>query len=747
MTDADPYAQFLDAPSAAPAPSSGKPDQADPYAQFLDTPAKKSESAPIPAEVGYPAAIMRGVARDIPFHQDIGAAIDTARTYFGGHPSGVPTEGSMGERFAAAKARQKAVDESLASQYPVSTAAGQIGGAFALPMAGPASRVASAFEPMVGAGVARALGSGVVGAGYGSLYGAGSGDTLAERLHNAEIGALVGGVGGAAIPAVASGISNGIGAAARKLGFGNPETVASERLTGALQKGAEQKDLGLSAQDIAAGQAAGQPVKPIDVGGATVRQLAKTAGHQAPEAKAIISDALNERAKQQGPRFSEFARDLMGHDLDSATVLDNLKSAASRANSPAYKAAMQAGEGGVWNGTLSRLVNHPWIKQAIPDALEQSNAEAIMNGQPAMKNPFVSDAQGNLILPTGEDGAIVRPTLEFWDALKKNIDRRVSAAAPTPTDRGDPNLVRMGTSLTNALTKELDANIPEYAAARAGAGRYLGMEDAYRLGQKLLGMKGEAQLSAANKAIANFTPEEKELAAHGLMADARQKVVNPSETRNIVKLFDAPATREKFQNLLGEDRANQIEAYLRREDMMNRALSGLRGSDTAPNLMALAKSFAEHGGGTLTGALAGGYGGYKEGGDLKSIASGAVMGGLAGTLAGRTAVLGSKSSIELAKKLVSDDPAEMNAALQAVAGNKPAMEALRRAHTSFSALTGASGVEAKNALSERDQRASGGRINLNARVEKARKTLAELTKPLMQLPDEHIAHALRLTKH
>lgn len=160
------------------------------------------KAAPLPPPDTYGrqvAAAARGVTQAIPFAKDIGAALDVARTYLGDQVAGVPSTGSFGERYAPAQRRQKALNESLSAQYPKTMLAGNVAGALALPVAGPASAIAARAAPVVGRGVASALGAGTVGAGYGAAYGAGEGDTLAERLHNAETGAAVGGIGGAAV--------------------------------------------------------------------------------------------------------------------------------------------------------------------------------------------------------------------------------------------------------------------------------------------------------------------------------------------------------------------------------------------------------------------------------------------------------------------------------------------------------------------------------------------------------------------
>ena len=109
MTD-DPFAQFDSPPSAEAATPDGT-SNANPFEQFGMPESKYAPPAPkvggrvsenvkaLPEAIAYPIAAARGLTRDIPFAQDIGAGINAARTYLGGTPAGVPTEGTFGERF------------------------------------------------------------------------------------------------------------------------------------------------------------------------------------------------------------------------------------------------------------------------------------------------------------------------------------------------------------------------------------------------------------------------------------------------------------------------------------------------------------------------------------------------------------------------------------------------------------------------------------------------------------------------
>lgn len=163
-------------------------------------------------------SFMTGVGKTAPFGQDIPAAINVARSYLGGHPAGVPTEGSLGERFSAAKEAQMEAAKILGEKAPTAQTAGMatgIAGSFS-----PLARVGAAEEAIAQgaknivpqaiskifpkAAPAIAGGASKVGTGatVGALYGAGEGVTPQERMENA-LSAAKFGAAAPAIPAIA----------------------------------------------------------------------------------------------------------------------------------------------------------------------------------------------------------------------------------------------------------------------------------------------------------------------------------------------------------------------------------------------------------------------------------------------------------------------------------------------------------------------------------------------------------------
>jgi hypothetical protein len=689
-----------------------------------------------PSYVKYPILAARGLARAVPGSADVGSLITSTL-------KGVP--------FAEERAKQAEIERAAEKTYPVTTYGGELAGAMALPLARPAGAVARAAEPLVGGAASRALGMGTVGAGYGAASGMTSEGDIGERWQRAKEEALIGGVGGAAIPPIIDVVGKGVGKAVDVAQKVMGKSTAQETFQRALEASKGITEGRLTPAQVAEAEAAGQPVLPIDIGGAPLKREAKTALQSSMEARDILLGSLQERAKGQQGRLYDFAEKLTGKNLSDPDVIKGIKDASRAVNTPAYEAAhIEAATKDLWTPKLQDLANHPWIKDAVPKALEEVNADRIGKGLPGIKNPFTTDKAGKIVLKKGE-----KPTLELWDAIKKNVDGRIRAAEPTATTRGEPNVVRIGNAVTRNLTGELDTVVPKYGQARSGAARYLGEESSFRFGQKFASTTKADAINQGVKAISKFTPEELEHAQHSYMMERIQKFMAPGEQRDISKIGRGAAQKNKDIAILGKDKADKLEAFLTREELMNKSLSALGGSDTAANFIAKAKNFAEHHGGIVIGGVGGAWEGFHDAGaDPVEIAKSAAKGMLAGFLAERALKIGEKSAIDLANKLVSDDPTVRDEAIKIISTNPKAMDALRRADSAMTALTVKTRELVPQKPKDEEMRtapayATGGRIGVTAdtlmrMVERSRKKIQDGTKRILETPDEHVVHALKV---
>lgn len=172
---------------------------------------------------------MTGVGKGALFGQDIPAALATASSYTPFHPKYVPTEGTAGERFEAAKRAQIEAADIAAKEAPKSSAAGTITGMVgSLPAFEVEAPIAGAVEAGTAARLARvgalgpkaqkavdiaAKGAGLSAAGAttGALYGISEGVTPEERLENAISGAKTGAAFNVVAPTLVAGAKKAVG--------------------------------------------------------------------------------------------------------------------------------------------------------------------------------------------------------------------------------------------------------------------------------------------------------------------------------------------------------------------------------------------------------------------------------------------------------------------------------------------------------------------------------------------------------
>ena len=145
-------------------------------------------------------AFITGVGQTIPFAKDIAAGANVLRSELGGRPAGVPEEGTLGEKFEAAKRAQEQAQRILGEEYPLTQMGGTAAGIGAQILS-PGTRALAAGEraaaEMAGEAVPAALAPAArgavhvgAGAGVGAAYGAGEGVTPEERRseeHTSEL--------------------------------------------------------------------------------------------------------------------------------------------------------------------------------------------------------------------------------------------------------------------------------------------------------------------------------------------------------------------------------------------------------------------------------------------------------------------------------------------------------------------------------------------------------------------------------
>jgi hypothetical protein len=441
----------------------------------------------------------------------------------------------------------------------------------------------------------------------------------------------------------------------------------------------------LSPNDISNAIDANQPVTVADaLGGGQLRRLADKAAVGSPEAQQTIRNVVESRFNEQGDRSQAFLQNLFGSNLNPTEIMDDLSSKAKVANAANYKTAFSSPNAqSVWTPDLENLIQSPSVKKAIGDANRVSQEEAVLQraqtgaSGPIVKNPFVTDANGNLTLPPG-----TTPNLQFWDIVKRNLDSQYDSSL---TGLGKPtNDSRLIGSLRTALVNHLDNAVPEYAQARAGAAGFFGENDAFTAGLKYLGKKNALQSSQSDAALNSLNSTQKALFSQGVAADMAQKVTNANARTNALRQFNDPATAGKLRNALGPY-ADKVESFLRVEDRMDQLRQSLGNSLTGQRLTdqghgpqpfghGFIGSVAQSLGPTAGGALVGAAGAHEAGQDMWK---GAVAGGAYGFAAQHGTNHRQAINEAIANMLMEGNPAKIANTTAAIAAKPSLMSALR----------------------------------------------------------------------
>jgi hypothetical protein len=555
------------------------------------------------------------------------------------------------KQYEAARDEFRTAVKQGAEQHPITSAAGNVTGALGSAALIPGG---AATLPLR----ARAGISALTGAASGALSGAGEGETLGERATGAVKGGVLGGaIGGVAPPLldvagrVISPVASRVTSMVR--GYRDPEAEAARRVATTIDRdiAADPQAVSrLTNQEAAQSMQAGGPATVMDLGGETTRALARSAANQSPEGRAILEQSIRDRYEGQTGRVTNWLRDTFNYP-DAQAQSEALAQTARTVNKPAYAKAYSEGASLPFNETLEQISQAPEVQGAIRKAMVNAKSEAAKMGFTPPKNPFAFDETGRLKLQTAEDGSTMTPNLQFWDIVKRNLDRG---------DRNSQDWARI-------LRDHLDEQVPSYQEARAGAAHFFDADNALQAGQNFVGKNMSS--GEARTALAKMSDQERQLFQDGFVSRYIDTLQQVGDTRNVLnKIAESPAAREKLNIALGREKANQLEANLRVEGIMDLARRAVSGNSTT------VRQLTELG-------LAGTAGYGLSGGGINPFESpGAVVSGLltAGAVKSGQKIEGNVAR-KIADLLVSRNPADLKRGVDIIRKSPQLMNALRGA--------------------------------------------------------------------
>jgi hypothetical protein len=585
------------------------------------------------------------------------------------------------KQYEEARDAERAAQKSAQEHHPLAYGASEAAGAIAPMLAAP-----EVMGPIEGAGtltnLSRLVGSGAAaGAGYGGLSGLGQGTDASSRLEGAGTGAIGGGAGGALGAAAGS----ALGAAANRFakpivqtvrGWIDPEAEAGRRVATALR--ADQKMIdagtakGMSPQDWIAARQAGEPVTLADLGAGNTQSLLRSAANTSPEGRALLEKVIEDRFLNQSERVAGDVRNLVAGGANAGKTADELVEAYNKGRGPLYKRSYTEGDKEIISPEMERLMGAPVFEQAMKNAVTSGKDRAISEGYGAF-NPGVTVENGLIkFSKTKPNGVPQYPNLQYWDAVKKELDGMASVAQR----QGDTTSV--AGKLAKTLRDELDKQVPSYADARGFAANFFGEKDALQAGRTLAGKNADPQV--IKQAIGKMKPDEQNLFREGYASDWADRVIsNIRDTRDITKaMFNSPNERARAEAVFGPAGMAKIQARMTLETIMDRARQAMGGSTTARQLIEA---------GLAGGALSGYASGWDPVKALEGAGAAATARFGAGKFLASEVSAGAKKLVgkvdattarNVARLLTSNNPGDLAQGLRMATKNEKISEGLRR---------------------------------------------------------------------
>jgi hypothetical protein len=553
--------------------------------------------------------------------------------------------------YRAARDEMRAGNKAAEENYPLTSLAGNVAGTVALPVGAGAGAASMGARMLAGSGVGAALG-GAAGVGEGE----GIGNTIAKGVTGVAAGGVLGGFAPVAIKGLEL-AGRGIAKVAQPIigryrAARDPDAVAARTVETAFQRDAASAKPGLTDEAYDAARASGSPVINADRGGEATQAIARSAANNSPEGRAALEVVTSERYKEQSPRMANWLRETFDFPEPGPT-LDRLQEAARRENRPAYLKAYSDGANIPFDEGLQQLSQAPVVQDAIRKAMITAKNEAAKLDLPPPKNPFRFDESGYLRPMANADGSMMTPNLQFWDIVKRNLDK-------TGTQESK--------DWARVLREHLDDLVPSgsYKEARSGAAKYFGAEDAMEAGAKFATMSGRdaMAISEARKGLAKLKAGERKLFETGFVSNLIAKIDDLKEGQDIVKqIYNSTFAKKQMVMALGAERAAELEAKLLAERAMNGINTALKSNSTT------ARQWIER---TMAGGsvAVGGVGAYDM--DPKQFGAAVLTGAL---LAGNRKI-DQRVARRVAEMLASDNPKLLEAGNRIVAKSQAMRDAL-----------------------------------------------------------------------
>lgn len=414
----------------------------------------------------------------------------------------------------------------------------------------------------------------------GAMGGAGGFLGTEGSLHDREGGGLLGAGAGSALGLGAQPLMELLGLGLKKTGeagLGAINTIRNQANARSDPTGQAERLLARSFMDdsvpLGYGPAPVNAPLPgqgaINLGGENVASLGRQATVAMGPTRARAAEFFGEQASAAPDRAADALKGLSSKGYYG--TLEALDKGREAAAAPLYKAARDKGAVGVWNEHLAELTG----RDSLGKAWARAKGIASDRGD-KLPEIFTVDAAGNIT------GVKQVPDLKSWDYIKRGLDDVIDDHKDKITGKITTDKGRGVVALKRELLDELDAQIPEYAAARAayaGPSHSIEVVDQGRDFWKSKGDPGDTI-----RTFKDLSAADKDYARIGIVREAMKDVGNTSDAGSVyVKLFNTPNKRALLETAF-PDRASfeKFAVQMRAEKEMlatNRTVTG--GSPTS----------------------------------------------------------------------------------------------------------------------------------------------------------------------
>lgn len=490
---------------------------------------------------------------------------------------------------------------------------------------------------------------GGLGAATGAVSGAGSA-TEGGRVGGAGQGAVLGGALGVALPVGMRGVSG----ASRWLvdRLAPTEARIADRAAGKLN--AALRESGLTPQDIATRMAQDRALRVPSVVANTsnaTADLAQAVAQRTGSGARKIEDALTQQKLGSKERtYSQVKRSMQPGDYyaDEQRLVEELRAKAPRIYDSAYA------HGSVDDPVINSVLKDPAFAAAFTEAKgiarKQELAAKLRGEDPTpyqLQDIYTlgTDAAGNTIVQ-----GVKVPDVRTLDYVKRGLDSMIDAGF-----RGQGMTTAQAAALKDlrkTFVNRIDDLVPEYKAARAGYAGDMEVIDAMRAGMNDFGKMDHEQIV---KLVSGMSQAEKEAYRTGVARNLYSKVMGPSGNFNAAqRIIGSPETQAKLQPLFETPAHYELfkNALTRESQLFTQADKVLGGSQTAKRTQ-----MREN---------------LEDDGDVGQAIGQAITGGFWQSLMGLTArtlgktLITEKTADKMAKMLMSKDPSEVAAVVQAL---------------------------------------------------------------------------------